>query len=51
MDVRRGYASDRGKKELYSDEAGSTGAGVSVIFSSREAGGGMSPVLMVIEHR
>ena len=26
---RRGYASDHGKKELYSDEAGSTGAGVS----------------------
>ncbi len=25
----RGYASDHGKKELYSDEAGSTGAGVS----------------------
>jgi hypothetical protein len=25
----RGYASDRGKQELYSDEAGSTGAGVS----------------------
>lgn len=26
---RRGYASDHGKKELYSDEAGSSGAGVS----------------------
>ncbi|OCF32913.1 hypothetical protein I317_00759 [Kwoniella heveanensis CBS 569] len=26
-EMRRGYASDKGKKELYSDEAGSTGAG------------------------
>ncbi|WVR05617.1 hypothetical protein IAU60_002639 [Kwoniella sp. DSM 27419] len=26
-EMRRGYASDRGKQELYSDEAGSTGAG------------------------
>lgn len=30
----RGYASDHGKKELYSDEAGSTGAGVSVVIRS-----------------
>ena len=31
---RRGYASDHGKKELYSDEAGSSGAGVSRLFQT-----------------
>jgi hypothetical protein len=28
----RGYASAPGKKELYSDEAGAVGAGVSALF-------------------
>jgi hypothetical protein len=36
--AKRGYASDHGKKELYSDETGSTGAGVSslpLVFAHR----------------
>ncbi|ORX35406.1 hypothetical protein BD324DRAFT_632708 [Kockovaella imperatae] len=33
---KRGYASDKGKKELYSDEGGAVGAGVSRIFVPSE---------------
>lgn len=33
----RGYASDRGREELYSDESGSTGAGIDDVAESQSA--------------
>lgn len=35
MEGRRGMASEHGKKELYSDEGGSIGAGVSPLHAQR----------------